>query len=192
MISKEIKKCICKDRNDGKSYGQIVKIYGLSKATIQRIVSSFGKVFKKRGPKYKITKFEQRKIISFINDQNKIGLKVTCKKIQEELNLNVHRTTVLRTLQTLTYDYKKLPYKFKMSTATKQKRVKICKKWLIENINWNSVIFSDEKRFSLFGCDSYCTWIHTKQNPARVKKVIRSPGVMVWAMMLSIRSQKIT
>ena len=44
------------------------------------------------------------------------------------------------------------------------------------------MIFSDEKRFSLNGCDFFYTWIHSKQSPKRIRKVVRSPCVMVWAM----------
>ena len=42
--------------------------------------------------------------------------------------------------------------------------------------------FSDEKLFTLNGCDSYYCWLYEKHHPQRLRKVLRAPGVMVWAM----------
>ena len=156
----------------------------LSRATVQRIVSSKGKTYKKRTPKEKITKYEKRKINTYINYQNQNGTKVSCKDIIEFVGLNVHRTTVLRTLRTLKYNYENLPYKFKLSPKAKQQRLIFAKQCIINNIDFRKVAFSDEKRFSLHGCDSFYTWVHSKQSPVRVRKIIKSPGVMVWAMVL--------
>lgn len=184
MISIEIKKAIYLRRNRGDSYGKIANEFGLSKATIQSIVASKGKICKKRGPKEKIPKSEKRKIMTYITDQKKYGIKVSCANIIESFELNVHRTTVLRTLRTLCYNYSNLPFRFILSPKAKQQRQLFAKKCIINNLNFNNVIFSDEKRFSLHGCESHYTWICSKQSPMRVRKVIRASGVMVWAMVM--------
>ena len=182
MISIELKNEIYHRRANGKSYGSIAKEFNLSRSTVQRIILSKGKICKKRGPKDKITKFDKRKISGYINLKNEIGIKVSCSNILRHFELNIHRTTVLRSLKCLRYDYKNVPYIFKLSTKSKALRVSFAKKCLIENVNWQNVIFSDEKRFSLNGCVSFYTWIHSKQSPKRIRKVVRSPCVMVWAM----------
>ena len=56
--------------------------------------------------------------------------------------------------------------------------------YISENIDWKKVIFSDEKLFNLHGCASHYTWLAPNQSPNRVRKRIRSPGLMVWAMIL--------
>lgn len=184
MIPNEIKKIIYEKRTNGKSYGSIAKELHLSRSTVQKIIVRRKNMCKKRGPKERISKFEKRRIRSFITDQFNQGKKVSCKQIVENFNLNVHRTTILRVLRCLKYNYKNLPYKFKLSPKLKSKRVAFAKKCLIENVNWQKVVFSDEKRFSLNGCDSFYTWVHSNQSPSRVRKVIKAPGLMVWAMVL--------
>ena len=84
-----------------------------------------------------------------------MGSKICCTEIRSELNLNVHRTTILRELKSNQFNYSKIPSNFKLTRKVKEKRVELCKEFIINNINWKKVTFFDEKRFSLYGCDSY-------------------------------------
>ena len=45
----------------------------------------------------------------------------------------------------------------------KQRRLEMPKRFIIEGINWRSVIFSDEKYFALNEFDAYYCWIYKDQ-----------------------------
>jgi len=184
MYDETIRKAVIMDRKKSMSMGNISKKYGIPRPSVQRILSSVGKQLKKRGPKEKINKNDRRRIRSVINLNIEKNIKTSSRNIIGELNLNVSRSTVCRNLKTLQYNYKALPSRFQISKVNKERRVAAARSYVTENINWNQVIFSDEKLFNLHGCESHYTWIGSNQSPYRVRKQIRSPGLMVWAMVL--------
>lgn len=184
MHNIELLNSVLTKRKEGKSYGEIAKNFNITKSTVQYMLKYRKNMKKKTGPKEKISKNDKRRIRSLVTDMNKNQTKVSCGLLNETLQLHVHRTTVLRTLRCMNYNYQNLPSKLKLSYHVKQKRVQFAKDCIINNVNWNKVIFSDEKRFSLYGCDSYQSWIHTNESKVRVKKVLKSPGIMIWAMLL--------
>jgi len=67
-----------------------------------------------------------------------------------------------------------------LTSNEKENRVIFCKDWIIKNLNWSNVVFSGEKKFSLYGCHSY-SWFQGDESPTH-KRLIRSPGVIVWDM----------
>ena len=66
----------------------------------------------------------------------------------------------------------------------KRRRVEMAKKYLIDGRNWNSVVFSDEKYFTLKGADLQHYWSHEGDKPLKFNRLYRSSGVMVWAMLM--------
>jgi len=182
MLTVEEKLHIINLKKDGLSYNAIGKVMHMKKPAIQKVIQRYGNTLKKRGPKRKITKFTRRRIRSFVNENNMNGVQVTCNKIKFEFKLNVHRTTVLRELKCLKYIYMNIPVKHMLTSNEKKKRVIFCKDCIIKNLNWSNVVFSDEKRFSLYGCDSYYSWFQGNKSPTHIRRLIRSPGVMVWGM----------
>lgn len=186
MIDYDIKNQIIGDRRKGMSLGQIAKKYAKAKATIQRIINSSKLNKLKRGPKDKISKMDKRRIKTCIEKNSKHGISVSCTKIQQELNLQVSVPTVFRALKCLNFDYLNLPCKFKLTGKMKQVRVRIARHYIESQIDWNRVIFSDEKKFTLDGCDSFYTWIDKNQSPVRIKNIIKSSSLMIWAMILPI------
>ena len=67
----------------------------------------------------------------------------------------------------------------------RRKRVEIVRAFIKTGVYWNNLIFSDEKLFTLHGTDSFYCWMQKNQSPSRVKKISRSPSLMVWAMIMS-------
>ena len=172
------------DNRKGLSLGEISKRYGLKRSTVQYIISSYGNHLKKRGPKEKITKNDRRHIQTILNSNKINNGKCSSLDIIKDLNLNMSRSTVYRSLKCMKFNYKKLPNKFALTYRMRQKRVQCARVFITKGISWNSVIFTDEKLFTLHGTDSFYSWIQGKQSSMRMKQVVRSPGLMVWAMLM--------
>jgi len=86
---------------------------------------------------------------SIINSNIVKNIKTSCVSVIVELELDVSRSKVCRNLKALQYFYKALPWIFQISKLHKEKRVAAARSHITENIDWNQVIFSDEKLFSL-------------------------------------------
>ena len=182
--SKDIKSQVVKERKDWLSYGDLYKKYNIPRSSIQQIVNSSNKQKFKTGPKKKLSKNDVRRMKTLIDNNNKIGKKTSSSNIISSLNLNVVRSTVCKELKCVKYSYQNLPTKFSLSYKNKLKRIELVKSYIIKNIKWDRVVFSDEKKFSLYGCDSHFTWMNENQSPYNIRRHLRSPSLMVWAMVL--------
>ena len=175
---------IKKHRKKGSSYGEIAKIFKIARSSVQRICNSIGRVKRKPGPQHKLKRRNKMSIKRYINEKEKQNERVSIRRIVKDLNLNVSRSTVHRTLKVLNFNYSNIPSKFTLTKKMKLERVSVIKSYVKCRIDWNKVVFTDEKRFSLVGCDSFYTWIHEGHSPQRISKVLRSPSLMVWGMIL--------
>lgn len=166
------------------SYGEIAKKYRITRSVVQYIIRTRGNQKKKTGPKPKISKIDIRHIRNEISSSFNENRKCTISDLIKNLDMKVSRSTVWRSLRTINFNYRNIPTKFALSTKAKRKRVELAKKFIISNVQWSNVIFSDEKLFTLHGVDSHYCWIHDGYSPRRIKRLIRAPGIMVWAMVL--------
>ena len=66
----------------------------------------------------------------------------------------------------------------------RQRRVEAVRQFIKSRVRWDKVIFSDEKYFTVNGSDTFYSWLRKNQSPRRVKQIVRSPGLMVWAMIM--------
>ena len=80
---------------------------------------------------------------------NKIFRKVTCRRISDDLNLDINRKTINNWLLKRDYSFNKQEQVIKLTPQHKAKRIEIAFCWLQENFDWENCIFSDEKVFSL-------------------------------------------
>ena len=184
MHTQEIKALIFNDRNMGMSYGEIGKKYDMPKSTVQHIVQNYNKFYKKRGPKERLSKADKRRIKMFIQSQYDKNVKCSLPDVIKEFNLNASTSTVCRSLKAMNFKYKRLPYKFHLTYHMRQKRVQAARAFITNGIPWNKVIFSDEKLFTLHGSDTYYAWLDKNMSPRRVRQVVRSAGLMIWAMIM--------
>ena len=184
MYTQEVKALIVKDRNIGMTYGEICKKYCIPRSSVQHIVQKHNARSKKRGRKEKLTKFDKRRIKTFISNQYLKNLKCSLTDIVKELNLKVSCSTVCRSLKSMKFEYKKLPHKFHLTYRHRQNRVRAARDFIKAGIPWNKVIFSDEKLFTVHGSDCYYAWLDKNMSPRRVRQVVRSPGLMIWAMIM--------
>ena len=51
----------------------------------------------------------------------------------------------------------------------KRERIKICKQWLKDRVNWNEVVFTDEKRFNLDEPDNWQSYHRYEKKVLRKK-----------------------
>lgn len=69
-----------------------------------------------------------------------------------------------------------------LSTGNKTKRLEYCRTTLCRNIQWNNVIFSDEKRFCLDGIENLMYgWSNNNKRHVIMKRHSGGGGIMVWA-----------
>lgn len=85
-------------------------------------------------------------------------------------------------LRSINYKFSKIPEKFVLLKKYRANRLTFAKKFIEDSIEPARIVFSDEKRFNLNGCDSYSTWNNVTRSRYRFRKMIRSPGVMIWGM----------
>ena len=184
FISEEIKLDILKERRNGISFQKIANKFKLSKSTVQRIIESDGKYKKKRGRKEKLDKNDIRRLKSHIEYNSKFGIRTTSTDIKGNFNLNVSKATVCRTLKYLNFKYGVSRPKITLGMKYKQMRISAAKRYIYQRLNWNKVIFSNEKKFNLNGCDSFYSWHRKRSTKRNVKSILKSSGVMVWGMIL--------
>lgn len=184
IVPSEIKLKIINDRKNGISFGKIAKKFKLSKSTVQGIVDSHGIIKKKRGPKEKLNKNDIRRIKSHVENNFKLGIRTTSTEIMANFNLKVSKQTVCRTLKYFNYKYGIPQTQVTLGLNYRRMRINAAKDYICRKIDWNKVIFSDEKRFNLNGCDSFYSW-HNKGSKRRsLKTILKSPGIMLWGMIL--------
>lgn len=185
IISEEMKIDICEEKMNGSSFGKISKKYHLPKSTVVKIIKSRSQFKKSRGRKSIVNKHDERRMKSFIENNIKGGVRTTSTSIISNFNLKASKSTVCRALKYLQYRYGKLDHKYILGLKYRRLRVKLAREYIENNIIWSNIVFSDEKRFNLNGCDNSLTWNPKKPYNRRMKSILKSPGLMVWGMVMS-------
>ena len=103
----------------------------------------------------------------------------------ENSNISVSPSTVHRHLLRHNYVYRKSDQCIQLSDLHKEKRVNCARTWISENLNWDKVIFSDEKKFCLDGPDSWMSYRPKGTTIVRQKRQTGGGSVMVWCMSFS-------
>ena len=108
-------------------------------------------IAKKRGPKSKISSKYSGKIKRSLQKLVNNDEKITARKVIDSEFLNVSKSTVQRYLRSNFYKYGAIKKEIILSDKHKRSRTEICKSWLKQNIDFNKVVMSDEKKFNLDG-----------------------------------------
>lgn len=143
-------------KKTGLSFRDISVELNLSENQVKGIFYYKRKIFKsKPGPKKLINKRTSLQIKRYISKTNQEANKVNCKKIVNEIDIEVSRRTINRWLLTHDYKYLSMVQHISISNDHKQKRIETVSQWIQENLNWENTVFSDEKRFNLDGPDNW-------------------------------------
>jgi len=118
-----------------------------------------------------------------IKKLNKYKTKATATKIHSNLTENVS----LRSLQLFLNTNKEFKLRnFKkrvvLNDEQRKNREKIITGWFTENLNFRSIVFSDECRFSLDGPDNFLSWdlYNCSSDCERPKRIMDGGGIMIY------------
>ena len=138
------------------SFGEIALKLGITETKTKNLFYYKKKSFKcKPGAKCIIDKRKSLVIKRSIEKNNKIGVKVTCNSIISDTGLEISRRTKNNWMVKHDYHYKKVVQKVNLSNKHKLGRINSASEWLEKNIDFENVVFSDEKRFSLNRLDNW-------------------------------------
>ena len=155
MISNVIRNLVKYHCNRGKSYTDIADLLNISRNSVISIIHYKLKVNKKKsGPKNKISDKTRLKIKRFVESSNSEGKIVNCNIVKNELCFEVPRRTINNFFLRSEFKFLKVRQKIGLTKVHKIKRLEIVSQWVERNISWESVIFTDEKRFTLDGPDN--------------------------------------
>lgn len=172
-------------RNDGESIGSISLQLKVPKSTVQYVISNnYNKMKKKTGPRKKVDRRLQLRIKRECQNLNLNETKITSRKIRNNCNLDVSLRTVQRSLSVLGYQYKKAKQDIVLTAHHKKERIAVCREWLRSRMDWNKVVFSDEKKFNFDGPDNWWSYTRNGEKIIRQKRQAGGGGLMVWGMLL--------
>mgnify|MGYP000860321285 CR=1 FL=1 len=165
-----------------KSCSEVASTLNVPRMTVYRIVRrDDGKIKAKRGPLSAITNRQSTAMKRMVRNYNQTGARVDAKRIKEELKFgHVTTRTIQRHLKRMKFEYKTAISTIMLSSAHKKARVEAVKSWARDNICWERVVFTDEKRFSLDGPDSWSTYTDEGRDIYRNKRQNNGGGIMVW------------
>jgi Transposase and inactivated derivatives len=151
------RKLILRLFKQNKSYGEISKLIGRSRSTIQYIIKHCEKEnmlesSRRSGRPEKLTEREKRKVMKLVRSNPHISAPAIVSELKQMFNIDVHPDTVRRTIHQHGYHSRTARKKPYISAANRQKRIEFAQQYIKRPISfWNKVLFTDESIFHVFG-----------------------------------------
>jgi len=179
---------------DGKSVRKIAEITHLSASTVQHIVERFVHENRlenkgRKAPNKIFNESDERYIVRKVKANPKLSAPKLAAEVCGDLGKSCHPDTVRRVLHNHQLHGRVARKKPFISKKNIQSRLAFAREHINKDSTfWNTVIFSDESKFNIFGSDgmSY-VWrkANTELNKENLKATVKHGGghVMVWGCM---------
>lgn len=189
-----IRELIIKLRKDGKSLRVIAGIVNKSRSTVQYIINKYQQTNslenrKRTGRPTKLEHHHERAILKVIRSEPKTSARKLANMIHNDYGVKVVPQTIRNVLKKSGYNGRTARRKPFISKINKQKRMDFAKAHMYRPREfWNSVIFSDECKFNLFGSDGRVKiWRmkNTEMECKNLRATVKHGGgsIMVWGCM---------
>jgi len=166
---------------EGMSSRKIANRIKRSKTVVNNYLADRKNYNKKKhtGRRSSLTSRDKRQILRAAGAYN-----LNCGQIIHQLGLKQSKWTIARVLNSSgRFQYKKRIPQPSLKEHHRVARVEWARKHMIWSKEWQSVIFSDEKRFNLDGPDGFQYYWHDLRHEDKIysKRQFGGGGVMVWA-----------
>lgn len=158
-LTLEIRELILHHYKEGVSQRQICEKVNVPKSTIQGVISRFlheNRVADKGriAPNKIFNEKDERKIIRISKNNPRMSAPMLAKEMEEGLGKTCHPQTIRRVLSNGGMYCRMARRKPYLSDKNKKARVKFAKDHVAKGQTfWNSVLFCDESKYNIFGCD---------------------------------------
>ncbi|CAK9832681.1 Transposable element Tc3 transposase [Anthophora retusa] len=166
-------------RIEGRGYGYIAKQISRSKSAIADYVTkrrNYG-AKKRPGRPSKLSPRDKRTILRKASNSA-----MSLVKIRDESKLNVSKTTIYRTIVSSPHIVRsKMMSAPRLKNTDKSARLSFAK--VNMSMDWENVVFSDEKKFNLDGPDGFNSYWHDIRKDVKYfsKRNFGGGSVMIWA-----------
>ncbi|CAK9809367.1 Transposable element Tc1 transposase [Anthophora plagiata] len=189
-----IRKLIIRLRSEGQSLRKIAKTIGKSHATVQYIIDRHKelKIFENRprlGRPRKLQSIHRRAILKAVRENPKISAPTLRNDIEDDYNISVVPETIRNVLRREGYHGRVPRRKPYISKKNKCLRLEFAKAHVNKpNSFWETVLFSDESKFNIYGSDGrIMVWRKKNEHlkPANMCPTVKhgGGGVLVWGCM---------
>lgn len=152
MHSIEITKLVKRLYDQHNNYREVARLMGLPPTTVHRLANKDTGILKaRRGPKFKLSDRDTRKIKRAVNSCANQGQRCSSRTVQLEANLHhVSPRTVRYYLNRIGFVYKKVAKEIIHTDEHKKTRMALCREWVETSVDWKSVIFLGMRSDSLW------------------------------------------
>jgi transposase len=105
---------------------------------------------------------------------------ISLKNVKQQLETNASLTTIRRAIKSLGCNHRKMVKQPRLTPRHCTSRLDFCR--VVMNMNWSTVLFSDEKKWNIDGPDGYNYYWHDLRKEKRIysKNLSGRNGIMVW------------
>lgn len=167
-------------REQGLRLRAIARSLHRSLAVVQNYVNNPEEYGTKRrsGRPSKVSAADKRRLVRHASNAA-----VSANDLRRMCDLAISKSTVLRTLHSSkVLQHRKMKKMPRLTDTHKELRVRSCEHWLETGLQWDRVVYSDEKKFNLDGPDGNAYYWHDLRKEEKIFSKRGSGGgsLMVW------------
>lgn len=173
-----IKNLIIQKSQENFTRQEIAVMFNVHVRTVYRIISA-QKLTKTVNKRNKIKISCLRMVKRGFEAAKRSGKLITAPKVRKYIPTSLSVRSIRRYLRKLDLIYAKQSKKIILSNSQKMKRVEVVRKWICDKLDPDTIIFTDESRFSLDGNDTMYSWKDRNGN-IRQMRPYRGGSIMIW------------